>query len=194
LDAEKIAGGGPSGQDIFRERVQVAANTVPAFMASTNGTVTTATLLASVTSIAYLFHPGTSTKTIKIRKIVVSSTGGTNGVVNFRGAFITAENGVPGGTSQTINGVNRSFTPEAGDVFRTGATGAPTRVAGDLLSYALSVNGSSSDAFTFDFTASPITLRAGVAEGFEIRTVITNALVNADSIGCYFYWTEEVFV
>jgi hypothetical protein len=164
--------------------------TVASFMASTNGVVPSGTVLATVASIAYLFHTVGSTKTIKIRRIDITVSDAPTGNFTARGAFITAENGAPGGTVQAINGTNRANTAEGTDTFRTGATGAPTRVAGDLLSGEF---GSESKSYTWEAPPGtlPITLRAGVAEGFEIRTVITNALVTPSLVAVTFYWTEE---
>jgi hypothetical protein len=225
LDAELLAGAGPAGQDIYRERVQVTGailaeiarvinasvvgteyalvtrnieqqGTIAAFMASTNGTVSSGTALATVQSIAYLFHTAGSTKTIKIVRIDISDNTGNNGALNVRGAFITAENGAPGGTSQTINGVNQADTAEGTDTFRTGATGEPTRVTGDLITFAMAAGpsspaGTSTLVWEAGSAAKAITLRAGVAEGFEIRSVISNAFATADQIAVTYYWTEE---
>ncbi len=168
------------------------------FMASTNGMVTFGTAANTVTSVAYLFHPSSNTKRISISRIEVCITNITapavapNGVVSIRGAFITAENGTPGGTSQTINPTDRADSVSTGMVFRTGATGAPTRVAGDLINWLSSVN--QGPYFVWDSGdngAKPIVLRASTAEGFEIRTNIEVASGNAPQVSVFYYWTEQ---
>jgi hypothetical protein len=173
----------------------VAASTKATFAASTNGVVGTGTASATVQSLAYLFHTGASTKTIKIMRIVIGWAGnGGNNSLTFRGAFITAENGAPGGTSQTINSTKRSNTADATDTFRTGAN-APTYVTGDLI--AMSAIGGSSDQqhatlYEDGDLEEPITLRAGTAEGFDIRSVIGGSnLASAVNVSVYYFWTEE---
>jgi hypothetical protein len=163
-------------------------------MASTNGSVSTGTASANVQSIAYLFHPASVTKRIEIVRIDVSfvgrNTAAASNPVSLRGAFITAENGVPGGTAQTINPLDRADAIAA-DTFRTGATGAPTRVAGDLMSFVMNDTGNNSFSWTEDETGKPIGLRASVAEGFEIRSVVgASSLVAAMQVAVTFYWKE----
>jgi hypothetical protein len=168
---------------------------VASFMASTNGSLASGTVIGTVTSLAYLFHSASSTKRIEIKRIDVTaaggiSAGGTLLTLALRGAFITAENATPGGTSQTINGTDRSQTPDATDVFRTGATGAPTRLPGDVLSTAFGASGSY--VWCPDTSSRPIVLRPGVAEGFEIRIVVGGiTLTTAAQFAVTFYWTER---
>jgi hypothetical protein len=157
--------------------------------------VTTGTVAATVTSLAYLFHPGANTKRIKIQRIMVSWSGnGGNNSLSIRGNFITAENGAPGGTSQTINALDRADAAST-LTFRTGATGAPTRVTGDLLTLALEGGSSAQESFQlFDALqfGKPIILRASTAEGFEVRSVIGGSnIASVVSVGIYYIWTEE---
>ena len=175
---------------LYHENGNPVTNSV-SFMASTNGTVSSGTAAATTTSIAYLFHPNTNTKRIEIQRIDVALGGGSSGNVSIRGAFITAENGTPGGTSQTINPLDRADSTSAGMVFRSGATGAPTRVTGDLITWNFGGAHSGDTSWDTEFFAKPIVLRASQAEGFEIRSVIGTALLTATTIAVTFYWTEQ---
>lgn len=159
------------------------------FMASTNGTISSGTSAATTTSLAYLWHPNTVTKRIEIHRIDVSFGGGSSGNLMFRGAFISAENGTPGGTSQTINGTDRVDSTSAGMVFRTSAN-APTRVTGDLITW--NAGGGGTGIYTWSSLdgGKPIVLRASTTEGFEIRSVIGTALLTAATLSVTFYWTE----
>lgn len=161
-----------------------------AFMASTNGTTSSGTTAATVTSLGYLFHPNTNTKRIEIHRIDVCLGGGTSGNVMIRGAFITAENGTPGGTSQTINPVDRTDSASAGMIFRSSAN-APTRVTGDLITW--NAGGAGTGVYTWEtpLFGKPIVLRASQTEGFEIRSVVGTALLTATAFSVTFYWTEQ---
>jgi len=166
----------------------------PAYAASTNGSFTSPTVATTVASVAYLFHPSASAKRVQIEKIVVSWSGnGGNNLFTFRCAFLTAENGAPGGTSQAINALDQADAASA-LVFRTGATGAPTRVAGDLFSV-VGDGGSTSETSIVVFDTvrdgKAVILRAGVAEGFEVRFVVGAAnLASAVGVSVYYVWTE----
>src|SRR5579885_64480 len=159
------------------------------FIASTNGTTSSGTVGGTTTSLAYLWHPNTVTKRIEIHRIDVSMGGGSSGNFMIRGAFISAENRTPGGTSQTINGADRDDSVSSGMIFRTGAN-APTRVAGDLLTWNSGGGGSAQYVWEKPLGGKPIVLRASQSEGFEIRSVIGTALLTAATISVTFYWTE----
>lgn len=177
---------------------RVSYANVPTYGASTNGVVSSGTVLATVSSVAYLFHAAANTKTFRILRILASIGGGSGGALNLRGALITAENGTPGGTVQAVNPVNRgdaaSTATGANGVFRTGATGAPTRIAGDLMTYSIGGADTGSDVELFDASqfGEPITLRGGFAEGFEIRSVVGTALLTAAQIAVTFFFTESL--
>jgi hypothetical protein len=164
---------------------------INSYMASTNGSVSSGTSSSTITSIAYLFHTSFSTKRIEINRIDITSDGGTNGSLCIRGAFITAENGTPGGTSQTINSTDRGqVSNDSTDIFRTGANN-PTRVSGDLFS---TMMGSiSNNVFSWQTPAAgkPIILQTGFDEGFEIRTVVETSYGTAAQVSVMFYWTES---
>jgi hypothetical protein len=164
------------------------------YIASTNGGVNTATAANTVTSLAYLFHPSSNTKRVEIIQIGLSweGNGGNNGIT-FRGALITAENGTPGGSTQTVNALDQADAAST-LTFRTGATGAPTRATGDYLCVA-GIGGSAAQMYIPLFDASrygkPIILRASQNEGFEIRSVIGGSnIASAVTTGIHFIWTE----
>lgn len=173
---------------------QTVLYNVPAFMASTNGTVNTGTVLATTTSIAYLFHTAASTVRREIRRIDVGfafQASNTAGSFTIRLARIIAENATPLGTVQTINSVDGANSVGANATFRTGATGAPTRAPGDYASF--SAGSGACNLYTWEpgVGGKPLVLRAGVAEGFEIRTIVSLALNNVGQVSVTFYWTER---
>lgn len=161
------------------------------YAGSTNGLVSTATAANTATSIAYLFHPSANTKRVEIQKITISFSGNAGNNGDFiEGAFITAENATPGGTSQTTNPLDRADAAST-VIFRSGATGAPTRVTGDLLSFG--GLGSTDRQIIIDASTigKPIVLRASVAEGFEIRHVVgASNLASAVEMTVTMFWTE----
>lgn len=169
--------------------------------ASTNGTVGISTNQAGITSLAYIWHASGNTKRIEIYRIIASAglECGANHDFTLRGAFITAENATPGGTAQSVNPFDRDDTASsitgATGVFRTGATGAPTRVTGDLFSEEIYTNtGATNQKVLFDIkhTGKPIVLRASTAEGFEIRAVGggNGNLSQAVEVAVTIYWME----
>lgn len=166
----------------------------PSYMACVNGFVQTALRTGSINSIGYLINPNTA-KRIEITTIIISwdGQGGGSGGLTFRGAFITAENAVPGGTTPGTNPTDRS-DPASVSVWRTGATGAPTYVVGDLLGYAVSITiADTGSIILFDAKANAgkgIILRAGQTEGFEIRTVISANLAAPVRACVSIYWRE----
>lgn len=173
------------------------------YMASTNGTVATGTGAANTVSIGYLWHPAANAKHFEIVGIVVSYANGSGNAGNFtvRGARITAENGTPGGTSQTINALDQADAASTG-TFRTGAN-APVRATGDYITrvvdastIAAGIGGTASgsggafDFFNSHMFSKPIVLRASVAEGFEVRTIIGTALTTTIPVSVTFLWRE----
>lgn len=168
-------------------RIELAPASIPTYAASTNGTVSTGTLLATNTSIAYLFHPLASTKRVEIMSIRVSWASGNVGRFTIRGNFITAEGS--GGTSQTINSLDRGDAASA-MTFRSGGS-APTRVAGDLFCISADTSSNNVQVITPQIIGKQIVLRAGVAEGFEIRTVIEAIATTAAQIAVDYIWKES---
>jgi hypothetical protein len=168
----------------------------PTYAASTNGFTLTSTAANTVASLAYLFHPAASTKRIEISLVALSVSGsGGNNLLSYRIARLTAENGAPGGLVQTVNAYDPS-DPASAMIFRTGATGAPTRVTGDMFSLASSgLGGAGGQVYVPLFVAGthgkPIVLRAGQNEGLELRSVIGGSnLTSALNIATHFIWTE----
>lgn len=181
---------GISNVILYNENSNPVANSV-SYMASTNGVVGTGTAAATVNSIGFLFHTAADTKRLEIHKIDICFTGGATlgtGVVSIHGAFISAQNGTPGGTSQTINPCERSDAASSA-IFRTGAN-APTRVTGDLMCFNFSGPASNMCSWNSTLSGKPIVLRASTQEGFEIRTNIQTALSTQSQISVTFYWTE----
>ncbi len=144
----------------------------------------------STSSLAYLWHPSAVTKTYKIWRIVVSTNNlGSTSQLMFKVARITAEAGTPGGTSLTPVALNGGSA--SGSVFRFQATGAPTRVSPEVLTRLAVGSAFSTSVMDFPNNISPLTCRAGVAEGWEVRLeVMTTALSNL-RISVEFLWTEE---
>src|SRR5262249_50406128 len=162
-----------------------------AAMASTNGTISTGTVASTVTSVASLFKASTNLSRFEIVRIDVTMSAGASGAggdVQIRGAFITADG--TGGTVETANPVDRDDTLST-STFRAGATGAPTRVAGDLITWVSPPAGGNMFRWESDSPDKRIILRANQAEGFEIRTVIGGVvLTTASQVAVTFYWTE----
>jgi len=173
----------------------------PTYMASTNGIVVTGTTAATVTSIAYLWHPAAITKRYEIVRIQASWSAGisNSGNFNIRLAKITAENATPGGTPQTINTADGADAASGG-TFRTGATGAPTRTAGDLSAFEIETDTGNANSGSLAYApfvifdafedGKPLVCRSGVAEGWEIRTVVGTALGTGARMSVAFIWKE----
>lgn len=178
--------------------VSVKAGNTPSYMASTNGIVNSGTAGATVTSHAYLWHPSTDTTRYAIAMIVASvSTLDTNtGNLQLRLARITALNGTPGGTNQTINALDFADAPSTG-TFTTGATGAPTRAAGDYVTKTFDASGVGNgttgknvEFIIFDerIAGKALICRAGVNEGYEVRSIVGTAIATAVPVAVTYYW------
>lgn len=165
------------------------------YSASTNGTVGTGTAIATVTSIAYLFHPQSSETTARIGRIFIGWGGGAgNSNVNVQVAYITAENAVPGGTSRPIQ-THDPIDPPSNLTFRSGAA-APTRITGDLFTGVAQASAQSAgvdfNIFEPTLNGKPIVLPARLGRGLEVRTVIgAVALTTALQVSVYMTWTEN---
>jgi hypothetical protein len=152
--------------------------------------VTTSTVVASTSSLAYLWHPSANTKTIEIIKIIISWSNGKNGELAIGGNFITAENGTPGGTSQTIKTLDNADAAST-LTFRTGAN-APTRSAGNLFGFNILPAVTTNDIVIFEsnINMKPIRLRPSVNEGFEIYSTVVSTIVTGVNIKTSFFWKE----
>ncbi len=180
-------GDGPVGSAI-----PVTQATRPMYQASCGtGVITMTATPGAVTSIGYLWHPSSSSKRVSIKKIIVSFSVPTPGngefVVNV--ARITAENGTPGGTSQTINPQDQA-DPASACTFRTGAA-APTRAAGDLVAVGFSTNANGQITLDETFSGKGLVCRASTAEGYEVRVSALGLLSGVPKVGTTFIWAEE---
>lgn len=180
--------GGSGGVSLIWPADQIAP---PTYCATTNGTVSTGTAAGTITSIMYIFHPASDPKTYKIRYGEIHAVAGKDGEYMIRIAAITAENAAPGGTIQAKQPLVGTNPASAGAIVRTGATGAPTRIAGDYFT-----QGYLSDApahLRLDAITGfqPMTLLGGVAAGFELRSEVTVIMSTAAKVASWVCWTEE---
>lgn len=160
------------------------------YCSSTNGMIATGQLLGTVTSIAYLWHPAADTKRYQIRIASYSGVGGAGtGRYMLHIAYISAENVTPGGTAQPIYPIDGA--PASGATFRTGATGAPTREAGDVRTYAFAATAPAIESFSPAEGMQPFTLLPSVARGIEVRSEIVAALSQDAYITFFVCWTEQ---
>ena len=162
------------------------------YFSSSNGTITPSTIANTTTSLAYLWHPNTSTKRVTLQKLLITWAAGT-GSGDFRLALarITAENGVPGGTSQTINKEDQDDAA-SGCTFRTSATGAPTRAAGDYVTMNFSITSDGSIELTDILEGKGFICRASQSEGWEIRFITgTTTPTTTPALAVTFVWAEQ---
>lgn len=156
-----------------------------------SGSVTTGTAANAVASVGYLFHPASVTKRYQLIKILLSWNGGSGGSYTIRLTRITGENATPGGSLLTPAAHDPADTSMA--VFRGGATGAPTRDAVDA--YSLTISGGATGMFEINaaevFDGKGYSMRAGFAEGWEIRTVVAGPMTTGAAVGAVLVWTEE---
>lgn len=164
------------------------------YMASNNGINTISTTADSVTSLAYLWHPSSNTKRVSLQKMLISwSAGvGSGNLGDFRIALarITAENGTPGGTSQTICKEDQADATST-CTFRTGAN-APTRATGDYISLNFSVSSDGAVELTDILEGKGFIARASQSEGWEVRIITGNVdLTTSPRFSTTFVWNEN---
>lgn len=176
-------------QQVTGSVIVSTAAPAPSYMASTNGIVSIGISSGSTTSIGYLFHPSSSSRNVRLHRVVASLAGGAGGVITLRGAFMSAENGVPGGVAQQINPVDRSDVASE-MTFRTSAA-SPTRINGDLTSVVTMGGVPNVVIYESDDFNKSITLRSGTSEGFEVRATTDLAATTPASVALYFYWRES---
>lgn len=160
-----------------------------ATFAAVAGPVATGTA-AAVKSIAYLWHPSTSTKRVEIRRILVAyAAGGTTGHALIRGIKITAEAGSPGGSTVTPTALDGADSTSL--QVRTAPTNAPTRLTSSD-AFAFVIGGASSGSYEWvaGKHGKPIVLRASTNEGIEIAVDIRAALGTQWQVTASFEWTE----
>ena len=182
---------GTNANPLYAARIRDSA---PTFALGT-APISTVTAVGTK-SIAYLWHPNSSTKRAEIRRIVIGYLAGAGSgsplVVVFRVVRITAQNGAPGGTTMSASALDSSDSSSLTVI--AGATGNPTRPSsstqGDLLS--LSVNATTNGSYEWRASqdAKPLVLRAGVSEGIEVYADVKNTLTTAMQATVTFEWVE----
>ncbi len=166
------------------------------YASSSNGTLSLGTLTAgAVNSLCYLFHPSANTKRFQMTQLVVSVFGGSAGDYELRLGRITAENATPGGTSQTIIPKDQADAASTG-VFRTGATGAPTRDTSRTRDFANAVGTNLFNQPLIEqgsdvVEGKPHVMRASVAEGWELTCAVGTAITTSPKFALFCEWTEE---
>lgn len=165
---------------------------VTTYGACSNGTVSSGVAASTTISLGYLFHgSGVSIPYAAARfKVSWADGAGGNGAL-LKLVRITAENGTPGGTSQTIQAHNHGSASSSA-VFRTGATGAPTR--GNVLDCVI-VRPDVPGFYEFDLTdylsGQGYEARASTAEGWEVQLVTGSvALTTAAQFTVSATWRE----
>jgi hypothetical protein len=178
--------------DRWQGKVQPASN--PTYGACSNGVVASGTAGATTLSLGYLFHPSAvTTLKYKLAKFRVSWAGGQGGdPVLLKLARITAENGTPGGTLQT-NQAHNGDSAASSAIFRTGATGAPTR--GTILD-CIAITVDFPGQYEFDLTSylngQSYEMRTSTAEGWEAHIVTgTTGPTTAASFAVSAAWAEQ---
>lgn len=164
------------------------------YLSSNNGVNTISVTPNDVTSLSYLWHPSSNAKRISLQKMLISwSAGiGSGDLGDFRIALarITAENGTPGGTSQTICKEDQ-IDANSTCVFRTGAN-APTRATGDYVSLNFSVNNDGAIELTDILEGKGFVCRASQGEGWEIRIITGSVeLTTSPRFSTTFVWNES---
>jgi hypothetical protein len=166
------------------------AGNIATFCGTTNGAVATSTTRDVISSIAYVWHPSTSTKRVEIHKVVISFGGSAGGFVFIRGARITAVAGTPGGSSPAPQSVDLADASTL-ITFTHRATGAPTRAAADMLTLVAGAGAGTVYEWNAATSGKPIVLRPSVAEGFEVRAVVGPlGLTTALQVSVTMHWTE----
>lgn len=165
---------------------------VPSYGACSNGSVSSGVAASTTVSLGYLFHGSGVATMYSGGRMKVSWTDGVggNGALLKLGR-ITAENGAPGGTSQTIQAHNQGSAASSA-IFRTGATGAPTR--GTVLDNVI-VNLGVPGFYEFDLVAylagQGYEIRPSTAEGWEVFLVTgSTALSVAANLTVSGTWRE----
>lgn len=162
--------------------------------ASSNGFISSGTAGATTLSLGYLFHPSSvTTLKYKLAKLRVSWAGGQGGdPILLKLSRITAENGTPGGTLQTNQGHNNGNASSSA-IFRTGATGAPTR--GTILD-CISITVDFPGQYEFDLSpylnGQSYEMQKSTAEGWEAHIVTgTTGPTVAASFAVSAAWSEQ---
>lgn len=128
--------------------------------------------MSSVTnkSILYVWNDNTSRR-VEIRRVTIAYLAGVGGNLTVRGAHITGEASPAGGTSITP----LPLDPSDGGSLMTSVAGAnaPTRVAADLILFAVPFTATGTFTWSWTDLGKPIVLPAGDWSGFEIRVDVS---------------------
>lgn len=174
----KIRSVGPIGNNLGQKAT---------YMSSTSGSIVMSTTTNTVTSMAYLWHPNSSTKRVSLQKILFSFAGGASGIFNVFVNRVSGENVTPSGTSQIINkqdqdDVNSTCT------FRTSAN-TPARVPGDYVCMTFGGGSEGLIDLVDILEGKGYICRASQAEGWEVRTS-GSGLSASPNCGITFVWVE----
>jgi len=172
----------------------VASQNLKTYIAN-SAPVSTGTAGFTNISIIYLYHPASITERYEINDITCTLAGGlasTQGILVFAVNKITGVNATPGGVKVTPLLFDASDVASQATVVAA-ATGAPIRSATDYYQFVVGNTGVGS--FTINTSTGldgkNLTLRAGVAGGFEVRAALIGPLTTAGTMGCNIRWTES---
>lgn len=181
----------PDGAAVVRAR----AGTGTAYSASRGGRTETITVAAGAqSSLAYLLHPNALATSLvyRLKRVLLSWAGGAGGAYTLNGDFISAENPAPGGTLIAPQPHSRGNLPSSA-IFRSGATGAPTRSGGSPI-FSLSLTGGVTGSYEWLARPDnqPILLHRSqeAGEGFEVYAFVGAALGSSPQFGVVFEWEE----
>ncbi|HLG26316.1 MAG TPA: hypothetical protein VI423_00860 [Paenisporosarcina sp.] len=161
----------------------------PGYMACSAIPNVTNTSVNSIASHFYLFKPAASTRRVEIVRIHITFAGGTGGSYKLSANYITAENAVPGGTVTPTLAKDRG-DPSSDLITCSAATGAPTRITGDLLTWG--VDGSDYGQIVWEASPweKPFILRPNLAEGIEIKSSVLTTILTAPTVAVSIDWME----
>lgn len=142
---------------------------------------------ASGQSVFYVWNNNTS-KRAEIRRVTVAYLGGMGGNLTVKGAHITQEASPAGGTSVTPLPLDPSDAASAMTSVK-GAT-APTRVAMDLIAFAVPFSATGTFVWTWTDLGKPIVLPAGSRTGFEIRIDVSVTATTEVKLHVSIEWLE----
>jgi hypothetical protein len=181
----------PDGSATVRAR----AGTGTTYSASRGGrTEGITTAAAAQSSLAYLLHPNAAASTLvyRLKRVLLSWAGGAGGAYTLNGDFITAENATPGGTLITPQ-PHSPKNPASSAIYRSAATGAPTRSGGSPI-FSLSLSGGATGSYEWLARPDdqPILLHQAqtAMEGFEVYALVNEALSSSPRFGVVFEWEE----
>jgi hypothetical protein len=175
--------------------VRTRAGTGTTYSASRGGkTESVATAAGAQSSLAYLLHPNAPASSLvyRLKRVLLSWSGGAGGAYTLNGDFISAENASPGGTLIKPQPHSRA-NPTSAAIYRSGATVAPTRSGGAPI-FSLSLTGGVTGSYEWRALPDdqPILLHSlpSGSEGFEVYALVNTALGSSPQFGVVFEWEE----